>query len=134
MLDLNTGQILFTMQNDALDIYEKTVLMETPDGGVALSNKSRCAIWNTETGERIFAMRPFSAGFFDQADLFYGNFPKYRGQAHLQAVIDPVHRKSSTMFYPLADNAKQTGDVLLEFKGVDSGLARSEANDFEAGT
>ena len=33
LLDLSTGQVPFTMANDALDIYEKTVLMETGEGG-----------------------------------------------------------------------------------------------------
>jgi WD40 repeat protein len=170
VLDLNTGQMPFTVQNDALDIYDKTVLMEAPDGGVALtsqglvagavgseivdlpfsqlgeiqdvevsadgkflalSSHNRCAVWNAETGERLFAMRPFSGGFFDQADQFYADFPKYRGQTHVQAVIDPLRRKSSKLPYPVADHAEQNGDILTEFKGVDSGLDHSEPADFE---
>ena len=170
VLDLSTGQMPFTVQNEAFDIYDKTVLMEAPDGGVALtsqglvagavgseivdlpfselgkiedvevsadgkflalSNQSRCAVWNAETGERLIAMRPFSGGFFDQADQFYADFPKYRGQVHVQAVIDPLHRKSSKLPYPVADHAKQNGDLLLEFKTVDSSLDRAEPADFE---
>ena len=161
LLDLSTGQVPFTMANDVLDIYDKTVLMETEKGGVAvtsqglvpgakdsesidlplselgeissvaisadgkfvaLSNKSRCAIWNAETGERIFAMRPFSGGYFDEADQFYGDFPKYRGQDHLQVVIDPRQKKASRLPYPVAEHAEQMDDVLTEFKLVDSSL------------
>lgn len=170
VLDLSTGQVPFRMANDALDIYDKTVLMETGEGGVAvtseglvpgakgsesidlplselgeisavavsadgkflaLSNKSRCAIWNAETGEDIFAMRPFSGGYFDEADQFYGDFPKYRGQDHLQVVIDPHQRKVSKLSYPVVDRADQSGDVLLEFKGGDSGFVRPQSADFE---
>jgi WD40 repeat protein len=170
LLDLSTGQVPFKMANDVLDIYDKTVLMETGEGGVAvtsqglvpgakdsksidlplselgeisavvvsadakflaLSNKSRCAIWNAETGERIFSMRPFSGGYFDEADQFYGNFPKYRGQDHVQAVIDPRQRKSFKLAYPVADRANQSGDVLLEFKAVDSSLDLRKSADFE---
>ena len=170
VLDMGTGQVPFTLSNDALDIYDKTVLMETGEGGVAvtsqglvpgakdsesidlplselgeisaaavsadgkflaLSNKSRCAIWNAETGERIFYMRPFSGGFFDEADHFYGNFPKYRGQEHVQVVIDPRQRKTFKLPYPAADHADQKGDVLLEYKAVESGLDFQSPADFE---
>jgi hypothetical protein len=161
LLDLSTGQVPFTMANDALDIWDKTVLMETGEGGVAvtneglvpgakgsesidlplselgeisavsvsadgkflaLSNQSRCAIWNAETGERIFAMRPFSGGYFDEADRFYGNFPKYRGQDHVQVIIDPRQRKASQLSYPVAERADQMDDVLLESTLVDASL------------
>lgn len=170
VLDLNTGQVPFKMATDALDIYDKTVLMETAEGNVgitsqglvpdakgsedielplselgeisavavsndgkflALSNKSRCAMWNAETGERILAMRPFSGGYFDEANHFYGDFPKYRGQEHVQAMIDPHLRKATKLSYPVADRAAQMGDVLLEFKGVNSGLDYQQRADFE---
>ena len=170
LLDLGTGQVPFKMANNALDVYDNAVLMETGEGGVAstseglapgakgsdiidlplsdlgetsavavsadgkflaLSNKSRCAIWNIETGERIFAMRPFSGGYFDEADQFYGDFPKYRGQDHVQALVDPPQRKVTKLPYPAADRAEQRGDVLLEFKGADLGLDYQQRADFE---
>lgn len=168
LLDLRTGQVPFKMANDALDIYDTTVLMETGEGGVgftneglvpgakgsdtidlplgdlgdisalalsadgkflALSNESRCAIWNIETGERIFAIRPFSGGYFDEADQFYGDFPKYRGQDHVQAVIDPRQRKVGKLPYPVADRAEQRGDLLMEFKGAELGSGYLEVRD-----
>ncbi len=168
LLDLTTGQVPFKMANDALDVYNNTVLMETGEGGVAftneglvlgakgsdiidlpvgelgdisavafsgdgkflaLSNASRCAIWNVETGERIFAIRPFSGGNFDETDRFYGDFPKYRGQDHIQAVIDPRQRKVGKLSYPPADGALQRDDVLLEFKREDQSAAYLEGRD-----
>jgi|HubBroStandDraft_4_1064222.scaffolds.fasta_scaffold01158_12 WD40 repeat protein len=170
LLDLATGQVPFTMPNNVLDIYDKAVLMESAEGGVAVtsqglvpgakgseivdlplsdlgnvsagaisadgkylavSNKNRSAIWNTETGERLFFMRPFSAGYFDKSDQFYGNFPKYRGEAHLQAVLDPQTRKTFKLSYPAADHAEQLGDVLLEFKDLDSSGHVHNNADFE---
>jgi hypothetical protein len=170
LLDLGTGQVPFTMPNNVLDIYDKSVLMESAEGGVAVtsqglvpgakgseiidlplsglgdlsarsistdgkylavSSKSRSAIWNTETGERLFFMRPFSAGYFDKSDQFYGNFPKYRGEAHLQAVLDPQTRKTFKLSYPAADHAEQLGDVLLEFKDLDSSGHVHNNADFE---
>jgi WD40 repeat protein len=170
LLDLATGQVPFTMPNNVLDIYDKTVLMESAEGGVAVtsqglvpgakgseiidlplsdlgnlsagaisadgkylavSNKNRSAIWNTETGERLFFMRPFSAGYFDKSDQFYGNFPRYRSEAHLQAVLDPQTRKTSKLSYPVADRAEQKGNVLLEFKDVDSSGRIQNSGDFE---
>lgn len=170
VLQLNTGQVPFTMSNDVLDIYDTSVLMETPEGGVgitsqglvpgakdsesldlplsglgelsaiaispdgtfaALSNESRCAMWNLKTGERLFAMRPFSGGFFDETGRFYGDFPKSRGQDHLQAVVDPRQKKTFKLSYSPADRASQLGDVLLEFKGGNFGLDHNEVADFE---
>lgn len=168
LLDLNSGQVPFKMANQALDVYDNTVAMESGDGGVAftnqglvagakgsdvidlplgdlgdisavavsadgkflaLSNESRCAIWNMETGERILAMRPFSGGYFDEADQFYGDFPKYRGQDHVQASIDPRQRRVGKLPYQPADAAEQKGDVLLEYKGTDQGSGSLEARD-----
>lgn len=170
VLDLNTGQVPFSISNDALDIYDQSVLMESPEGGVAITsqglvpgtkdseqvdlplsgfgeisaiavsadgkflavaNESRCAMWNLKTGERLFSMRPFSGGYFDEADRFYGDFPKYRGQDHLQAVVDPLQRKTFKLSYPPAEHATQVGDVLLEFKQQNSGLDYRENADFE---
>ena len=39
VLDENTGKLLFDMPKPALDIYDKTVLMESADGGVALTSQ-----------------------------------------------------------------------------------------------
>jgi WD40 repeat protein len=156
LLDLGTGQVPFTMPNEVLDVHDKSVLMETGEGGVAvtsqglvpgskdiesidlplselldisaatvspdgkflaISNKSRSAIWNVETGDRLFYVRPFSSGYFDDADQFYGNFPKYRGQPHIQTIIDPRQRKSFKLAYPVSDDAAQKGDVLMGFNG-----------------
>jgi len=170
VLQLATGQVPLTVSNNALDIYDNTVLMETPEGGVAvtsqglvpgakdsesldlpssalgkisaiavspdggfaaISNESRCSVWNLKTGERLFAMRPFSGGFFDESDRFYGDFPKYRGQEHLQAVVDPRQRKSFKLSYAPSEHAEQLGDVLTEFKAVDQTLNYRQSGDFE---
>jgi hypothetical protein len=170
LLDLSTGQVPFTMANDVLDIYDKTVLMETEKGGVAvtsqglvpgakdtesidlplselgeissvavsadgkflaLSNQSRCALWKTETGERLFAMRPFSGGYFDETDQFYADFPKYRGQEHVQVIVDPRQRKASKLPYPVAEHAEQLDDVLMESKLVDVSLDAQMNADLE---
>ena len=107
------------------DLGEISAIAVSADGKfLALSNESRSAIWNIETGERIFAIRPFSGGYFDEADHFYGDFPRYRGQEHLQAIIDPRQRKVNKLPYPVADRAEQQGDLLLEFKGADDLEAR----------
>ena len=44
-----------------------------PGKFLALSNQSRCAIWNAETGERILAVRPFSGGYFDETTSSMGD-------------------------------------------------------------
>src|SRR5271154_5168496 len=80
---------------------------------------SRSAIWNVETGDRLFYVRPFSSGYFDDADQFYGNFPKYRGQPHIQTIIDPRQRKSFKLAYPVSDDAAKKGDGLMGFNGDD---------------
>lgn len=105
------------------DLGKISAIAVSDDGKfLAISNESRCAMWNLDTGERMFAMRPFSGGYFDEADQFYGDFPKYRGQEHVQALVDPRQRKVAKLSYPVADRAEQRADVLLEFKGTDLGL------------
>jgi len=155
LVDLGTGQILFSLPNEVLDVYDKTVLMETGEGGVeltsqglvpnatnaenldlpisqlgeisaavvstdgkllALSNKSRSALWDVETGRRLIYTRPFSAGYFDDTGQFYADFPKYHGQNHAQAAIDPRQHKASKLPYEATDHVDQLDDLLVEFK------------------
>lgn len=145
LMETGDGGIAFTNQglvpgaqgSDSIDLPagglgEISAIAVSGDGNfLAISNWSRCAIWNVKTGARIYTMRPFSGGFFDEADRFYGDFPGYRGQGHLQAIVDPRQRKVSKLAYPVADRAEQDGDVLLEYKAVDSGLDYQPNADFE---
>jgi hypothetical protein len=83
---------------------------------LALSNKSRSAIWDVESGRRLIYTRPFSAGYFDESGQFYADFPKYHGQNHAQAAIDPRQHKASKLPYDAADHVVQLDDVLVEYK------------------
>ncbi len=98
---------------------------------LALSNKSRCAIWNVQTGQRILYLRPFIGGYFDEADLFYADFPKYRGQEHAQIVIDPRQGKALKLPYSAADHTQQNGDLLVELKPLDFGQDTHQNADLE---
>jgi len=102
------------------DLAEITASAVSSDGKfLAISNNSRCAIWNTLTGDRVFHVRPFSTGFFDDSGIFYADLPKYRTQEHAQVAVDLNTRKASKLPYTPSEDARQVGSVLIEFKALD---------------
>ena len=44
---------------------------------LAVSQSSRGAVWNLQTGQRVYHVRGFSAAYFTPDGAFYADFPKY---------------------------------------------------------
>jgi WD40 repeat protein len=59
---------------------------------LAVSLKSRAAIWNLETGKQISLMRPFRTVWLDDDDRLLGEFPKFRDKDPVigSMTLDPV--------------------------------------------
>lgn len=95
----------------------------SPDGNwLALSQKTRGAVWNLATGERTFLTRGFEGAFFDQDQLF-AKFPVHEKDSAAVFRFDTTKKsmenlyalKPDTKAYALKDGANywQQGDLLL---------------------
>jgi WD40 repeat protein len=72
---------------------------------LAASGPTRGAIWNVETGERMFYTLGFEGAYFDQ-DHFIGEFPKHEKTPPRMYQFDPTD-KSGKLLYALPET---TGD------------------------
>jgi WD40 repeat protein len=81
---------------------------------LAVSMKTRAAIWNLETGALVKLVRPFSSAYMNDAGNLIGQFPKYISfeAAELQMTMNPFASKElgkptdSTQFRDLEHNFK----------------------------
>ncbi len=102
---------------------------------LAISQKSGGAVWNLQTGQRLYYLRGFSAAYFSPDGALYADFPKYQatkrmiGRAALttsdvrpQQTIDEGKRTIETGRYLLtllpAKENKTFSDVRLELRGI----------------
>lgn len=68
---------------------------------LAASGPTRGAIWNIETGERMFYTLGFTGAYFDQ-DRFIGEFPKHEKNPPRMFQLDPAD-KSTKLLYALPE-------------------------------
>ncbi|HEY2114630.1 MAG TPA: M48 family metalloprotease, partial [Candidatus Angelobacter sp.] len=74
----------------------------SPNGKwLAASGPTRGAIWNVETGERMFYTLGFEGAYFDQ-DRFIGEFPKHEKNPPRMFQFDPSD-KSAKLLYALPE-------------------------------
>ena len=59
---------------------------------LAVSQNSRGAVWNVETGERVFLTRGFQGAFFDEDQLF-AKFPKQGSESAAIFKMDAAPKK-----------------------------------------
>jgi WD40 repeat protein len=80
---------------------------------LALSQRTRGAVWNLETGDRTFLTRGFQGAFFDQDQLF-AKFPKQGSAASAVFRLDGVSKNLQSL-YELKNDA---GTIMREDQGA----------------
>ena len=89
----------------------------SPDGKwLAISEKSRGALWNLESGERVFHIRGFRGGYFSEDGVMYSDFPKNKQMKRMVAVMNPAERTISQGDKIENNNTRQFGSYLVSFK------------------
>jgi len=83
---------------------------------LAASTASRGAVWNLETGARVFHMRGFRGAYFDEDNRFYADFPKDEKVERRVMVFD-LDKVTFLEGPAITDqNTRQHGSVLVAFK------------------
>jgi hypothetical protein len=95
---------------------------------LAVSGRTRGAVWNLSTGERMYLTRAFRGAYFDQGRMLYADFPKVEGQERTMAMLDLTRPNIEPGIVPTEDSAAlQLGPyLLLRKRASDKGSLHSK--------
>lgn len=100
----------------------------SPDGKwLAASEKSRGAVWNLETGERVIYLRGFRGSHFGENNLIYSDFPKTEQTERSLAVMNPTTGAIEPANQIAEKNLRQYGRYLVTFKPNSEETKKEEA-------
>jgi WD40 repeat protein len=89
----------------------------SPDGKwLAASEKSRGAVWNLETGERVMYLLGFRGSHFGANNLIYVDFPKNEQAERSIISMNPNTGAIEPVSVVAEKNTRQFGQFLLSFK------------------
>lgn len=80
---------------------------------LALSERTRGAVWNVDSGERLFLVRGFSGGYFDQNGALFADFPKFEADERGVGRLDPQRREAAQGPKIQEAGARQYGPFIL---------------------
>ncbi|HEV3037869.1 MAG TPA: M48 family metalloprotease [Candidatus Angelobacter sp.] len=83
---------------------------------LAVSGRSRAAVWKLETGERALYLRDLAGAFFDQ-DQFIARFPKREKDPSTVFEFDPSNKQSKKLYEIAAEPEDVLPDALARFVG-----------------
>lgn len=96
----------------------RTTSLSADGNWLALSDKSRGAVWNMQTGERVQHIRAFRGSYFSPDGMLYADFPK---QAETERTIAMMDLKNNTIKpgNPITErNLRQHGQYVVMLKSL----------------
>jgi WD40 repeat protein len=81
---------------------------------LAVSGRSRAAVWKLETGERALYLRDLAGAFFDQ-DQFIARFPKRENDPSTVFEFDPSNKQSKKLYDILSESDPLLPEGLARF-------------------
>jgi len=110
--DKNQMLAAVTLPQNPLGLLRATAV--SPDfKWLAVSERSRGAVWNLAEGERAVHMRGFRGGFFSEDGMFYADFPKDKEFDRQIAALDTSRLVIASGREIKEDRAAQYGQFLL---------------------
>jgi WD40 repeat protein len=99
------------------DLGEIQTVSLSPDlNWLALSQKSRGAVWNLKTGEMKIYIRGFRGSYFDTDNRLYADFPYFEKEPRRIAILNPVENTGGVLEPIETRNTKQFGKFLVRMK------------------
>jgi peptidase M48-like protein len=98
---------------------------------LAVSERSRGAVWNLSKGERMVQMRGFRGGFFSEDGMFYADFPKDGDVDRQIAALDTKRLVIASGEEIKEDRATQYGQFLLITRPTKKGSGYSDGRTLE---
>jgi len=87
---------------------------------LAISGRTRAAIWGLDANERIFHMRSFQNAYYASNGVFFVDFPEFEKSSRAMVVISPVTRQSKERMIDKDDDVTFFGDVFVRTKHNDA--------------
>jgi hypothetical protein len=115
------------------DLHAKVVLPHSPLGRLrtatlspdwqwlAVSERSRGAVWNLATGERVFHVRGFRGSYFGEDSALYADFPRFEKDERNIARLDLRKRDASSGPGITEDRVTQYGPLAITIKAAKEG-------------
>ncbi len=89
----------------------------SPDGKwLVASEKSRGAVWNVQTGERVLYLLGFRGNYFGADNLIYADVPKNEQTERTIISMSPTARIIESVNVVSEKNTRQFGQFLVSFK------------------
>jgi metalloendopeptidase OMA1, mitochondrial len=94
----------------------RTVAVSPDFNWLALSEKSRGAVWNLKTGEMSIYIRGFRGSHFEPDGSLYADFPFYEQEPRTMGVMNPANKNAAQLQPIETRNTKQFGKFLVRMK------------------
>lgn len=82
---------------------------------LALSERSRGAVWELDKGEMKIFIRGFTGSFFDSDAALYADFPRFEKDPRVIGKLDPVNNVGGRLEETPKFGAKQFGKYMVRF-------------------
>ena len=86
---------------------------------LAVSGRSRGAVWDLEMGDRVFHVRNFNGAWFDDHDVLFADFPhteRIEKVERMVGMLDPLHRQDLDGDKIEESATRQFGEYLVSTK------------------
>jgi hypothetical protein len=101
---------------------------------LAISGKSRGAVWDLNTGSRLFLLRGFDGAFFNNSGRLYLAFPKYDKVDRHILQVDLTTKEVGKALYPITNTTFIRSGHLQEWKEGEKQKSSLIVRDLETGT
>jgi len=122
LLDLMTHQRLTAARLPASRLgFMRAGAVSSDLHWLAVSGASRGAVWDLETGNRVFHVRNFNGAWFDEHDILFADFPESdliqpEKVERTVGLLDPVHQGDSNGGKIEEAATRQFGEFLVSTK------------------
>ncbi len=86
---------------------------------LAISSRTRGAIWNLDANDRVFYVRSFKSAYYTPGNTFFLDFPKFEKAEREMVVASPITRQTKARPVEKDDDIVFFGDVLYRTKSSD---------------
>ncbi|HEY7546033.1 MAG TPA: hypothetical protein VID27_14170, partial [Blastocatellia bacterium] len=91
----------------------RSVALSTDMKWLAVSERTRGAVWNLAKGERLFHVRGFRGAHFAEDGALYADFPKFEESERTIARLDMMSRQTAVGPDVIEDSARQHGQFVV---------------------
>ncbi len=126
---LKTKSLITSVKLPPSPLVKLKAVAVSPDlSTIAVSQRLRGAVWNAETGERLFHVRGFRSGFFADDGVLYAEFPKHDAAERTVMKMHIASRSSSNGPALAPEHESVSGPFIITRKALAGDLSELTDN------